>query len=618
MKLPRIERRPFAVINGGWPDSMHPVLCRIYAARGIASPRDIEHRLASLLSPQDLGGITRACELVENAIRDDMGIVVVGDFDADGATATAVAMRGLRLLGARDVSYAVPNRFRHGYGLSPPIVEELLPRHPQLLITVDNGIAAHAGVAAAKAHGMQVIVTDHHLPGVMLPVADAIVNPNVPGDIFPSKALAGVGVMFYLLLALRARLRANGWFANNKKCGEGPPLPDVRDQDDRKNIEKCGAGPPLPDVHALDERKKIAEPDLSCLLDLVALGTVADLVPLDCNNRILVDAGLKRIRAGRACAGIAALIACGKRDSARLIASDLGFVVAPRINAAGRLEDMGLGIECLLTDDPQQARELAETLSSINAERRQLQADMVEQAQAEVHKWTLSHGDAALPRGVVLFDPGWHHGVVGLVASKLKEMLNRPVIACAPAGAGSDEVRASGRSIAGFHLRDALADVDARHPGMLLRFGGHAMAAGLSLHRDDVEAFAAAFDAVAQERIAPEALDAILLTDGELGGEDFSLDLARQLRYAGPWGQGFPEPMFDGVFAVESWRVVGEKHFRFKLRCDGSAAAIDAIMFNASDGPPPPSSLHAVFNLDVDEWQGAERLQLLLRYWQPC
>src|SRR5450432_796272 len=578
MKAPRIERRPIAANSASWPDSMHPVLCRIYAARGIASPADLDHRLASLLSPKDLGGMDRACELVENAIRNGAPIAIVGDFDADGATATAVAMRGLRLLGAHDVSYAVPNRFRHGYGLSPPIVEELLPRHPQLLITVDNGIAAHAGVAAAKAHGMQVIVTDHHLPGATLPEADAIINPNVPGDIFPSKALAGVGVMFYLLLALRARLRERGWFVD----------------------------------------REIAEPDLSCLLDLVALGTVADLVPLDCNNRILVDAGLKRIRAGRACAGIAALIACGKRDSARLIASDLGFVVAPRINAAGRLEDMGLGIECLLTDDPQQARELAETLSSINAERRQLQADMVEQAQAEVHKWTLSHGDAALPRGVVLFDSGWHHGVVGLVASRLKETLNRPVIACAPAQDGSDEVKASGRSIAGFHLRDALADVDARHPGMLLRFGGHGMAASLSLHRDDVEAFAAAFDAVAQERIAPEALDAILLTDGELGGEDFSLDLARQLRYAGPWGQGFPEPMFDGVFAVESWRVVGEKHFRFKLRCDGSAAAIDAIMFNASDGPPPPSSLHAVFNLDVDEWQGAERLQLLLRYWQPC
>jgi single-stranded-DNA-specific exonuclease len=578
MKPTRIERRPFPTELTDWPDSVHSVLRRVYAARGIASPRQVEHRLASLASPQSLGGLGLACRMLAEAIREDARIMIVGDFDADGATATAVAMRGLRLLGARHVDFAVPNRFRHGYGLSPPIVEELLSRRPQLLVTVDNGIAAHAGVAAAKAHGMQVIVTDHHLPGDTLPEADAIVNPNVPGDAFPSKALAGVGVMFYLLLALRANLRESSAFAG----------------------------------------QETAEPDLSSLLDLVALGTVADLVALDANNRILVDAGLKRIRSGRCCAGISALIASGKRDQQRLVASDLGFVVAPRINAAGRLEDMSLGIECLLTDDVARAQRLAETLSAINADRRQLQADMVEQAQAEVHKWTLAHGEAALPRGVVLFDPGWHHGVVGLVASKLKEVLNRPVITCAPAGEGSNEVRASGRSISGFHLRDALADVDARHPGLLLRFGGHAMAAGLSLRRDDVETLAAAFDAVARERLAPETLDAILLTDGELGADDFSIELARQLRYAGPWGQGFPEPVFDGVFSVASWRVVGEKHYRFKLCREGSAKMVDAIMFNAIEGPSPPGRLHAVFNLEVDEWQGAERLQLLLRHWQAC
>ncbi len=578
MKPTRIERRPFAAELAGWPDSVHSVLRRVYAARGIASSGQVEHRLASLASPQSLGGIGHACEMLAGAMREDARIIIVGDFDADGATATAVAMRGLRLLGARHVDYAVPNRFRHGYGLSPPIVAELLSRRPQLLVTVDNGIAAHAGVAAAKAHGMQVIITDHHLPGATLPDADAIVNPNVPGDAFPSKALAGVGVMFYLLLALRAHLRESGAFTT----------------------------------------PQTGEPDLSSLLDLVALGTVADLVTLDANNRILVDAGLKRIRSGRCCAGISALIASGKRDQERLVASDLGFVVAPRINAAGRLEDMGLGIECLLTDDAARAQQLAEMLSTINAERRQLQADMVEQAQAEVHKWTLSHGEAALPRGVVLFDPGWHHGVVGLVASKLKEVLNRPVIACAPAGEGSDEIKASGRSIGGFHLRDALADVDARHPGLLLRFGGHAMAAGLSLHRDGVETLAAAFDAVARERLAPETLDAILLTDGELGAGDFSIELARQLRYAGPWGQGFPEPVFDGVFSVASWRVVGERHYRFKLCCEGNQTMVDAIMFNASDGPAPPARLRALFNLDVDEWQGAERLQLLLRHWQAC
>ena len=597
MKSPRIERRPMAVATGDWPDSVHPVLRRVYTARGIASPVEIEHRLVSMLSPQALGGIERACDLVENAIRENVRIVVVGDFDADGATGTAVAVRGLRLLGAREVGYAVPNRFRHGYGLSPPVVEELLSQHPQLLITVDNGVAAHAGVAAAKAHGMQVIVTDHHLPGETLPEADAIVNPNLPGDHFPSKTLAGVGVMFYLLLALRARLRERGWFARTEKCGEGSPLLDVRDQDDRKSN---------------------AEPDLSSLLDLVALGTVADLVPLDRNNRILVEAGLKRIRSGRACAGVVALIESGRRDPATLVASDLGFVVAPRINAAGRLEDMSLGIECLLTDDVARARELAESLSAINVERRELQSGMVEQAQAEVHKWTLSHGTESLPQGLVLFDASWHHGVVGLVASKLKELLHRPVIACAPAGAGSDEVKASGRSIAGFHLRDALAEIDSRRPGLLRRFGGHAMAAGLSLHRGDVETFAAAFDAVVRERIAPDALDAVMLTDGELDPEDFSLGLAQQLRYAGPWGQGFPEPLFDGVFVVESWRVLGEKHLRFALRRDGVANALEAVMFNAYTGAPPPARLRTAFSLDANEWQGRYKLQLLLRHIEAC
>jgi len=558
-----------------WPESVHPVLRRVYASRGIVSPDEVEYRLAGLLPPT-IGGMERACELLQTAIRDDARIVIVGDFDCDGATGTAVAVRGLRLLGARNVDYTVPNRMRHGYGLSPTIVEELLPRKPDLLITVDNGIAAHAGVAAAKAHGMRVIVTDHHLPGVALPDADAIVNPCVPGDEFPSKALAGVGVMFYLLLALRSRMRESGRFAAN------------------------------------------AEPDLSGLLDLVALGTVADLVPLDRNNRILVAAGLKRIRAGRACAGITALFAAGKRDTARAVASDLGFAVGPRLNAAGRLEDMTIGIECLLTDDAGRAAELAETLSSINAERRELQADMVERAQTEVHKWKMQHGDEGMPHGVVLFDPDWHHGVVGLVASKLKESLHRPVIACAPAGENGDEVKASGRSIPGFHLRDALAEVDARNPGLIARFGGHAMAAGLSMNRADLEKFSEAFDAVARVHLQPEMLDAIQLTDGELAPADFSLDLARQLRQAGPWGQGFPEPAFDGEFAVESWKVVGERHLKLRLRQAGLRDALYAIAFNCYVGVAPPSRLSAVFQLDVNEYNGAQSLQLLIRHLEPA
>jgi single-stranded-DNA-specific exonuclease len=578
VKFPRIERRAVPAMTADWPADIHPVLRRVYAARGVVTPADIEHRLAGLLSPQSLGGMARACELIEAAIREDARIVVVGDFDCDGATGTAVGVRGLRLLGAREVGYAVPNRMRHGYGLSPAIVEELLPRKPGVLITVDNGVAAHAGVAAAKAHGMRVIVTDHHLPGATLPEADAVVNPNLDADAFPSKALAGVGVMFYLLLALRARFRERGWF------------------------EECG----------------IAEPDLSELLDLVALGTVADLVPLDRNNRILVEAGLRRIRAGRTCAGIAALLAAGRRDPARAVASDLGFAVGPRLNAAGRLEDMTLGIECLLTDDVGRAHGLAERLSAINAERRELQDEMTAQAQAEVEKWNSSRGADALPHGIVLFDPDWHHGVVGLVASKLKETLHRPVIACATAGEHGDEIKASGRSIPGFHLRDALAEVDACHPGLISRFGGHAMAAGLSLNRADLQTFGAAFDAVARKHLQAELLDAIVLTDGELDARDFSLELAQQLRYGGPWGQAFPEPEFEGEFAVESWKVVGEKHLKFKLRQAALGDPLDAIAFNSYFGAPPPARMRVVFQLDVNEWNGQQSLQLLVRHLQAC
>jgi len=576
---PRIQRRAVPSLKADWPASLHPVLHRVFAARGIVASSEIEYRLGALLAPAQLGGIARACELIAEALRADAPIVIVGDFDADGATGTAVAVRGLRRFGATRVKYGVPNRFTHGYGLSPALVDELVARYPELadrglLITVDNGVAANAGVAAAKAQGLRVIVTDHHLPGSALPNADAIVNPNLDGDVFPSKALAGVGVMFYLLIALRAHLRERGWFAE----------------------------------------RGLAEPDLSELLDLVALGTVADLVPLDHNNRILVEAGLKRIRSGRACAGVAALLESGKRDPARAVASDLGYVVAPRINAAGRLEDIRLGIECLLTDDSAMARKLADQLSAINSERRDLQTGMVEQAERAVEAWLARHGADSLPIGIVLYEPDWHHGVVGLVASKLKERFNRPVIACAPAGEGSDEIKASGRSISGFHLRDALAEIDARVPGVLQRYGGHAMAAGLSLHRDDIARLGELFDAVARERIAPERLDAVLLTDGELGADEFTLDLAEQLRYAGPWGQAFPEPLFDGEFALVDWRVVGETHLRLRLNCDGLAAPVEAMLFGGYTGAPPPSRLRAVYALDVNEWNGTRRLQLLLRH----
>lgn len=570
----RIERRRAPAPGNDWPATIHPVLQRIYAARGIADARGVEHRLARLVPPQQLGGIERACALLQQALREQRRIVVVGDFDADGATGTAVAVRGLRLLGAVHVDYRVPNRFTHGYGLSPALVQELLPQRPDLLVTVDNGVAAHAGVDAANAHGIAVIVTDHHLPGDSLPAAAALVNPNLDGDAFPSKALAGVGVVFYVLLALRARLRDEGWFAQR------------------------------------------AEPDLSALLDLVALGTVADLVPLDYNNRVLVEAGLRRIRARQACAGVLALVEASKRTPETLCAGDLGFALGPRINAAGRLDDMRLGIECLLCDEPARARELAECLSAINAERRELQAQMVEQGEATVARYLARHGAATLPVGVVLFEPDWHVGVIGLVASKLKEQLHRPVIACAPADAGSAEIKASGRSIAGFHLRDALAEVDAKHPGLLIRFGGHAMAAGLSLDAGRLAEFAAEFDAVARRRLDAGLLEPVLQTDGCLAAQDYDLDLARQLRFAGPWGQAFPEPLFDDEFQLIDWKRMGDTHLRLTLQHAGRRAPLEAVMFGGYAGSPPPQRLRAAFQLGIDDWNGRERLRLLIRHLQ--
>lgn len=598
MTATTIRRRAAAAGAQAWPDDMHPLLARVFASRGLA-PADVAHaRLADMLAPAALGGMARACELLHEAIERGLRICIVGDFDADGATGTAVAVRGLRLLGAQQVSYRVPNRFRDGYGLSAELVNAFAgsapdsnapySSRPDLIVTVDNGIASHAGVAAARALGIRVVVTDHHLPGETLPPADAIVNPNAvllescahagsPCDACVELArkgasLAGVGVMFYLLIALRAHRRAQG------------------------------AWPPG------------AEPDLSALLDLVALGTVADLVPLDANNRILVDAGLKRIRAGRCCAGIAALYRAAGRDPTRAVAADLGYALGPRVNAAGRLDDMSVGIECLLTDDPLRAAALAERLSAINAERQELQATMVEQAEAMLAEYLQRYRAEALPYGIVLHEPDWHPGVVGLVASKLKERLHRPVVACAPAEPGAAELRGSARSIAGFHLRDALAEVDARCPGLMTRFGGHAMAAGLSMPEAHLARFAAEFDAVARRRIDAEWLDACAWSDGELAADELTAEIAHMLRYARPWGQGFAEPAFDNVFSVESWRAVGERHLRLMLRLEGRSETLEAIMFNAVEAMPPPARLRALYQLDLNDWNGRERLQLLVRH----
>jgi single-stranded-DNA-specific exonuclease len=565
----RLRRRDIDVAPSGWAVQVHPVLQRVYAARGVPTPDGAEHRLARLLAPNLLGGIDTAVALLHQAIRDHASIVIAGDYDCDGATGAAVAVRGLRLLGATRVSYVVPNRVSHGYGLSPALVDSLSPT-PDFIVTVDNGVASVAGVATAHARGIKVIVTDHHLPGEALPAADAMVNPNLVDDGFPSKALAGVGVMFYLLLALRAHMRAHGGFANG-------------------------------------------EPDLSCLLDLVALGTVADLVPLDFNNRVLVDAGLKRIRSGRATPGIAALIEASNRAVGTVTATDMAFAVGPRLNAAGRLEDMALGVACLLTDEPAQARRYAEQLSAINQARRELQAGMVAEAEAMVAR--TADIDAV---GVALFDPGWHAGVVGLVASKLKERLHRPVFAFAPAGDDSDELRGSGRSIAGFHIRDALAAIDARHPGMILKFGGHAMAAGLSLRAVDFPRLAAAFDAYAREQLDEAQLLAWLYTDGELAPADFTMALAIQLRDGGPWGQAFAQPLFENVFDCASWKPMGERHLRLQLRDPRSGNMLEAVMFNAYTGTPPPARLRAAYELTINDWQGRESLRLLLQHMEPA
>ncbi|MFC3816157.1 single-stranded-DNA-specific exonuclease RecJ [Lysobacter sp. GCM10012299] len=558
---------------GQWPETLSPLLRRLYAARGATSIDQAQPRLANLLAPDDLGGLDAAVALLSAAIAGDRHIVVVGDFDCDGATACAVGVRGLRMLGARRVSHAVPNRMVHGYGLSPALVDELAMLQPELLVTVDHGIACHAGITAAKARGWQVLVTDHHLPGEQLPPADAIVDPNLHGDAFPSKVLAGVGVMFYVLLALRRHLRTQGAFT-----GQGP--------------------------------------DLTTLLDLVAVGTVADLVPLDANNRALVAAGLRRLRAGQGSVGLRALIEVSQRDPSRLTAADIGYAVAPRLNAAGRLEDMSLGIECLLTDDLARARDIAATLNEINSERRAVQQQMTDEAELALSRVPSPDlpGQVAAA-AVCLYDAQWHPGVVGLVASKMKERLHRPVIAFAPAEPGSDTLRGSARSIPGFHIRDALADVAARHPTLIERFGGHAMAAGLSMRAEAYPAFARAFEQCAQDTLTPELLQADILSDGELGAADFNRASAEALRDGGPWGQGFPEPQFDGEFEVVSWRVVGERHLKLVLGFAG--LRLNAIEFGGWSGEPPPSRLRIAYRLEADDYRGGDAVQLVVVHSEP-
>lgn len=541
------------------PDTLHPVLRRVYASRGVG-PGELALDLGRLLPPQILG-IDAACALLEDALRRQKKIVIAGDYDADGATATALAVLALRALGAASVEYVVPDRFRMGYGLSPALADLAAQKNAQLLVTVDNGIASNAGVAYARKLGMQVLITDHHLPGAQLPEADAIVNPNQPGCGFSSKHLAGVGVMFYVLSALRTRLRAGGWF---------------------------------------DGR---AEPNLADFLDLVALGTVADLVKLDYNNRILVEHGLRRIRAGRGRPGIRALLAVAGREPARATAGDLGFVAGPRINAAGRLEDIRAGIECLLSEDATAAQSYARELDQLNRDRREIEAQMRDEALLMVQD-----SDAV---GVCLFDPEWHEGVVGLVASRVKEKLHRPSIAFARAQENG-MLKGSGRSIPGLHIRDALAAVDARHTGLITRFGGHAMAAGLSLEESRLDEFEQAFDAVCRDWLVADDLMNVLETDGELCAGELDLATAQALEHAGPWGQGFPAPLFEGEFEICEARLVGaqKNHAKYGLRCGGSA--FSAMDFGGVERFAARGRVRCVYRLAVNRYQGRESVDLLI------
>ena len=569
-----IVRRDIAATGDGLPAGLHPVLRRVYLSRLLRDARELEYSLEGLHPYADLKGISFAVDLLAAAVQQKKRILIVADFDADGATSCAVAMRGLRLLGVRDVRYVVPNRFAFGYGLTPEIVAVAAQQQPELLITVDNGISSIEGVAAARARGMRVLITDHHLPGAVLPDADAIVNPNQPGDAFPSKNLAGVGVIFYVLLALRARLREEQWFA----------------------------------------RAAIAEPNLAQLLDLVALGTVADVVPLDHNNRILVSQGLARIRAGRCCAGIRALIEAAGRHPRQLIASDLGFAVAPRLNAAGRLEDMSLGIECLLSDDDAQARMMAARLDQLNQERRAIEAQMQEEALAAIAALRIGEEDPGLATGVCLFQEHWHQGVIGILAARIKDRLHRPVIAFAQAS--DDELKGSARSVSGVHIRDVLDAVAAHHPGLLSKFGGHAMAAGLTLSKQNFAAFSAAFDEEVRRHLAPEAMRGVVLSDGELAPHELNLGLAELLRGAGPWGQAFPEPLFDGSFEILNRRIVGERHLKLVVRTPGHDQLLDAIVFNAGEHAVARDVAQArvVYKLDVNEYRGQRSAQLLIEH----
>ncbi|EAA6208524.1 single-stranded-DNA-specific exonuclease RecJ [Salmonella enterica subsp. enterica] len=571
MKQQRQLRRREADETAELPADLPPLLRRLYASRGVRSARELERSVKGMLPWQQLSGIDNAVEILYNAFREGIRIIVVGDFDADGATSTALSVLGMRALGCDNISYLVPNRFEDGYGLSPEVVDQAKARGAQLIVTVDNGISSHAGVAHAKTLGIPVIVTDHHLPGDTLPDAEAIINPNLRDCEFPSKSLAGVGVAFYLMLALRTFLRDKGWF---------------------------------------DERN-IAPPNLAELLDLVALGTVADVVPLDANNRILTWQGLSRIRAGKCRPGIKALLEISNRDPQQLAASDLGFALGPRLNAAGRLDDMSVGVALLLCDNLGEARVLASELDALNQTRKEIEQGM--QAEALILCEKLERSSETLPGGLAMYHPEWHQGVVGILASRIKERFHRPVIAFAPAGDGT--LKGSGRSIQGLHMRDALERLDTLYPDLMIKFGGHAMAAGLSLEEHKFEQFQQRFGELVTEWLDPALLQGEVISDGPLSAAEMSMEVAQLLRDAGPWGQMFSEPLFDGRFRLLQQRLVGERHLKVMVEPVGGGPLLDGIAFNIDTTCWPDNGVREVelaYKLDINEFRGNRSLQIII------
>jgi len=570
-----IKRRNTPVSEELKNSELHPLLKKIYANRGVTKLKQVDYSLKKLIDFSLLKDIDLAAEIVSQAIIENKRIMVVGDFDADGATSCAVMIRSLKAFGLDNVDYLVPNRFDFGYGLSPQIVDVAAQSKPDLIVTVDNGISSIDGVKRANELGIMVVVTDHHLAADTLPDAAAIVNPNQPGCEFPSKVIAGVGVAFYLMLAVRAVLRQKKWF----------------------------------DVSAR------SEPNMAHFLDLVALGTVADVVPLDENNRILVETGLKRIRMNKACAGINALLTIAGKSIEACSAQDFGFIIGPRLNAAGRLDDMSIGIECLLSDNYEQAFQYASTLNQMNLQRRQIEGEMLVQAFTLLEQQIEQLDDVeVIPDALALYDKQWHQGVVGLLASRIKEKYHRPVIAFADAGDG--ELKGSGRSIPGLHMRDVLDAVSKQQLDLIEKFGGHAMAAGLSIKQENLVRFQQAFSEQVSAVLRPEDLHNINETDGAVAEEYMTIEASEIFKYASPWGQLFPEPVFDDIFKVMNWRIVGEKHLKLDLLKAESGVCYPAIAFNKTDEdlPAGDSDIRVVYRLDVNEFRGKRSLQLIVQH----